>query len=148
MRALKQLTLSQKGVILLSILTLTLGVANLGRAVMAVRYSIRLPDVPTTISLDYLAAMGGIWGIVFIVCTIGLSRFQNWGRRFTLAAVTLYQVNAWVNRLLFSASDYADQTIPRDIVLAGAFLLVFWIPFNLPRVKQTFNGTEEQQFAR
>lgn len=135
MRALGQLTLSQKGVILLSALALTLGVANVGRAVFALRYPVGLP---TTISLDYLAAMGGFWGSVFIVCAGGLSLFREWSRRCTLAVVTLYQMNVWVNRVLFTASDYADQTVPRDVVLTVALLLLFWVPLNLPQVRQVF----------
>jgi hypothetical protein len=133
----------EKGVILLSALTLILGAANVGRAVMALRYSIRLPDLPTTVPLHYFVAMGGFWGITFIVCAVGLSVFREWGRRSTLAGVTLYQVNVWVNQLLFSASDYADQTIPRDVALTVTLLLLFWIPLNLRQVKQTFKGGEE-----
>jgi hypothetical protein len=147
-RVLKQLTLSQKGVILLSALMLMLGAANVGRAVLAVRYSVRLPGLPTTISLNYLAAMGGFWGVMFIVCTVGLSLFREWARLSTLAAVTLYELNVWANRLLFSVSDYADQTVPRDIALALTLLLLFWIPLNLPRIRQTFRRDKEPQSAR
>jgi hypothetical protein len=143
-RVLKQLTMSEKGVILLSALTLILGAANIGRAVLALRYSIRLPDLPMTISLRYFVAMGGFWGITFIVCAVGLSLFREWGRRCTLAVVTLYQMNVWANRLLFSASDYADQTIPRDVALTATLLLLFWIPLNLRQVKRTFKRGRER----
>lgn len=144
MRVFKGLTLSQTVVILLSALTLALGAANVGRAVMAVRYSARLPDLPTTVSLEYLAAMGGVWGITFVVCSVGLSLFREWARRATLAAVGLYEINGWMNRLLFSASDYADQTIPRDIALTVIFLLLFGIPLNLPQIRQTFKRAREE----
>jgi len=139
--SLKQLTLPEIGVILLIALLLILGIANVGRAVLALRYSTRLPDLPLTISLDYLAAMGGFWGITFIICAIGLSLFREWARRSTLVAVTLYQMNVWANRLLFSVSDYARQTVPRDVVLTGTFLLLFWIPLRLPPVQRLFKRT-------
>lgn len=142
---LEAFALSQKAVILLSILTLMLSLGSLGQAVLAVQYSIDLPDLPTTVSLQYLAAMGGFWAVIFIVCTVGLSLFREWGRRFTLAAVSLYQLNVWVNRLMFSASDYARQTIPRDVALTVVLLLVFWIPLSLPRVRQTFRRGDEGQ---
>ena len=141
MGSLKQLTLPEIGVILLIALLLILGIANVGRAVLALRYSTRLPDLPLTISLDYLAAMGGFWGITFIICAIGLSLFREWARRSTLVAVTLYQMNVWANRLLFSVSDYARQTVPRDVVLTGTFLLLFWIPLRLPPVQRLFKQT-------
>jgi hypothetical protein len=139
--SLKQLTLPEIGVILLTALLLILGVANVGRAVLALRYSTRLPDLPLTVSLNYLAAMGGFWGATFIICAIGLSLFREWGRRSTLAGVTLYQLNAWANRLLFSVSDYARQTVPRDVFLTTTLLLLFWIPLHLPPIRQLFKRT-------
>jgi hypothetical protein len=141
-QSLKQLTLPEIGVILLTALLLILGVANIGRAMLALRYSTRLPNLPLTVSLDYLAAMGGFWGITFISCAIGLSLFREWGRRSTLAAVTLYQVNVWANRLLFAVSEYARQTVPRDLVLTATFLLLFWTLLHLPPVQRLFKRTE------
>lgn len=138
MRVLKNFTLSQMAVILLSVVTLTLGVANLGRAVLAMRLLIRLPSLPLTAPLHYLAAMGACWAVVLVACTMGLSLFREWGRRATLASITLYQLNVWANRLLFALSDYARQTIPRDLVLTLLLLLIFWIPLNLPQVKRAF----------
>ncbi|MEA3374829.1 MAG: hypothetical protein U9R72_01315 [Chloroflexota bacterium] len=147
MGALKQLTLSQKGVILLSALTLVLGLTNLGRAVLAVHFAARPPGLPTTVSLDYLAATAGLWGVTFIVCSVGLSSFCEWGRWAALAAVTLYETNAWANRLLFSGSDYARQMIPRDVALTVSLLCLFWIPLNLPQIRQTFKEDKEPQSA-
>lgn len=141
MRSLKQLTLPEIGVILLTAMLLILGVANLGRTVLAVRYSTRLPDLSLTVSLNYFAAMGGFWGVTFIICAIGLSLFREWSRRSALAAVTLYQMNTWANRLLFSVSDYARQTVPRDVAVTGVFLLLFWIPLHLPPVQRLFKET-------
>jgi hypothetical protein len=137
-KVLKQLTAAQKWAVLLSILTFLLGLGNLGRAVMALRYSVRLPDVPTTVSLNYLAAVGGFWGVVLIVCTVGLSSFLSWGRWLTLAAVTLHQAHAWINRLLFDASDFARQTYPRDLVLTLILLGLFWGSLNLPQMRRVF----------
>ena len=140
-RSLKQLTFPEIGVILLTALLLILSAANVGRAVQAVRYSTRLPDLPLTVSLDYFAAMGGFWGVTFLICAIGLSLFRDWGRRSTLVAVTLYQLNVWINRLLFSVSDYARQTIRRDVFLTVTLLLLFWIPLHLPPIQQMFRRT-------
>lgn len=138
-----RLTLAQRVVIPLSVLTLALGLANIGRAILAVQYSMHLPGLPTSIPLQYLAAMGGFWGVTFTACALGLSLFRQWGRLNTLAAVTLYQINAWANRLLFVASDYTRQTVPRDLVLTLILLGVFWIPLNVRRIRQAFRSEEE-----
>ncbi len=144
MSVLRKLTLSEKIVLTLSGLTLLLALANLGRAILAAQYSVYLPDLPTTLSFRYLAVMGSLWGVAFAVCTVGLALFREWGRRCTLAAVTLYQVHAWVNRILFATSEYVRQTLARDVILTLTFLLVFWIPLNLDRVKETLGkGAEE-----
>ncbi|MGD8967552.1 MAG: hypothetical protein PVI07_08590 [Anaerolineae bacterium] len=148
MKGLKQLTAAQKWTALLSILTSLLGLANLGRAGMALLYSARLPRLPTTMSLNYLAAVGAFWGVIFIVCTVSLSCFLSWGRWLTLAAVTFYQAHVWANHLLFDASHYARQTYARDLVLTLVFLLLFWGSLNHPRIRKTFRGDSESHISR
>jgi uncharacterized membrane protein (DUF2068 family) len=121
-----------------------MAVSNLGRAIVALQYMVRLPDLPLTVSLSYLAGMGAVWGIVFVVCSLGLSSFRHWGRWCTLVAVTLYQANVWVNHLLFDASDYAGQTRPRNLALTATLLLTFWGSLNLPVVRKAFDESGEQ----
>lgn len=120
-------------VIALSLLVLGLGLANLGRLGMALHYATGLSDLPLTVPLSYLAAMGGFWGLAFILCAIGLLRFRRRGRWPTLTAVTLYQAHIWVNHLLFDASDYAQGAYPRDLVLTLALLTLFWGSLGLPK---------------
>jgi len=131
-------TRPQKWVIALSVPVLALGLANLARTALALRYNALLPDLPMTVPLIYLAAMGGLWGLVFVVCTAGLARFRPWGRWGTLAAVTLHQVHVWVNHLLFDASDYARQTWPRDFALTLLLLLPTWVLLNWPSIRKEF----------
>ncbi len=143
MSGLKQLTAAEKWVVVLIGITSALAAANLGKAVVALRYASSLPDLSMSASLSYFTAMGGFWGVVFVLCTAGLSRFRNWGRWSTLAAVTLYQANVWVNHLLFSASDYARQTIPRNLALTAVLLLIFWVSLSVPAVRRAFADGEE-----
>ncbi|MEA3338634.1 MAG: hypothetical protein U9R15_01580, partial [Chloroflexota bacterium] len=75
--------------IALSLLMLGLGLANLGRAGMALHYDALLPGLPLTAPLPYLAAMGGFWGIVFVACAVGLIRFRRCGRWGSLATVSV-----------------------------------------------------------
>lgn len=144
MSTLGQFSRAQKWVMVLIGLTLALGLANLGKAIVALQYAARLPNLRMTVSLDYFAVMGGFWGMVFLACAVGLSHFQAWARWSTLAAVTLYQVNVWVNHLLFEASDYARQTTPRNLVLTAVLLLTFWGSLSLPAVRRAFEENKEE----
>jgi hypothetical protein len=134
------LTRSQKWAVVLALLVLALGLANLGRAGGALRYASLLPDLPLTVPLAYLAAMGGFWGLVFVACAAGLVRFRAWGRRATLAAVTLYEAHVWANHFLFDASDYARQTRPRDLLLTLLLLALVWGSLSLRGVRNTFSS--------
>ncbi len=124
--------------IVLALLVLALGVANLVRMGVALRYASLLPDLPTTVPLEYLAGMGAFWGVALTTCAVGLARFCPWGRWGTLAAVTLYEVHVWVNHLLFDASDYARQTRGWDLLLTVLLLVLFWGSLNLHSVRNVF----------
>ena len=145
MGILKGLTAGQKWVVVSIGLTLALAMGNLGRAIVALRYASSVGSISMTAPLGYFAAMGAFWGVVFTVCSVGLSGFRVWSRWCTLGAATLYQVNVWVNRLLFDASDYARRGSPRDLVLTAVILLIFWGSLNLPVVKRALGRPEEQQ---
>jgi hypothetical protein len=131
-------TAAHRAVAALALLTAILGLANLGRMAMAIRYAGRLPDLPMTVTWPYLAVKGGLWGVGFITCTAGLLRLQPWGRWATLAASTLYQLHVWIDHALFDASDYARQTRPRDLALTILFLGIVWGVLNWPTVRRIF----------
>ncbi|HEY74869.1 MAG TPA: hypothetical protein G4O00_01655 [Thermoflexia bacterium] len=120
---------------LLSLLLLALGLANLGKAVVAARYAALLPNLPMTVPWGYWIAMGTLWGVVLTGCGVALWQRRPWSRWATLAAATLYQAHVWLNHLLFDASDYARQTRPRDLVLSALFLAFVWGTLNWPRVR-------------
>ena len=145
----RRLTRPQKWVIVLASLVLTLGLANLTRMALALHYAVTLPRLPMTVSWAYLAATGGVWGIVLGICAVELLRFRPWGRGATLVTATLYQVHAWVNHLLLDASDYARQTRPRDLVLTALFLASIWGLLNWPAVRKVFEseGNDERTDA-
>lgn len=127
--------------IALGLLALALGLGNVGRAVMALRYAARLPDLRITVSWGYLAAMGAFWGLAFIVCATALIFFRPWSRWLALVAVTLYEAHVWINHLVFDASDYAHQTRPRDAMLTVLLLGVFWGGLNLDEVRACLRET-------
>jgi hypothetical protein len=131
-------TRAQKWIIALGVLILVLGLANLARAALALRYNALLPSMPMTVSLTYVAATSGFWGLVSVVCAVGLVRFYPWGRWGTLAVATLYEIHVWVNHLLFDASDYARQTWPRDLALTLLLLILTWALLNWPSIRKEF----------
>ncbi len=141
--SLARFTPAQKLVIFLGALTLGLGLANVGKAAVALRYASRLPDLPMTPSLSYLAGMAIVWGITFVVCSVSLSQFRDWGRRLTLVTVSLFQTHAWVNRLLFAASDYARRTLLRDLAFSAVLLVAYWGLLTLPSVREVFADRAE-----
>jgi len=134
------LTRLQWLVIALGLLVLGLGLGNLGRAVLALRYAALLPDLSMTVSWTYLAVMGGFWGLVFVVCAVGLICFRPWSRWSALAAVTLYESHVWGNHILFDASDYARQTWPRDLLLTLLLLALIWGSLSLHSVRKAFSS--------
>lgn len=122
----------------LALVILLVGLANVGRAMVALQYAIRLPDLPLTVPWSYLVLAGSLWGAVFLACTVGLMRLYPWGRWGTLVAASLYQAHVWIDRLLFDASDYARQTRPRDLLLSVLFLGLVWGVLNLRIVRRLF----------
>ena len=82
--------------------------------------------------------MGGFWGVVFVVCAAGLLRARLWSRWLALVAVTLYEVNVWINHLSFDANDYARQTWPRDLVFTLLLLAFVWGVLNWPSIRKVF----------
>ncbi len=129
---------ARRAVILLGLLTLALGLANLARVGTALWYDTRLPDLATTAPLPYLAAMGIGWGALWVGASVGLMRRRPWGRRATLVLVTLYETHVWINHSLFDANEYAWQTQPRDMALSLLLLTIVWGTLSLPRVREVF----------
>ena len=134
----KKFTLAQQWVIVLSMVAMVLGLINLMRAALALRYDVLLPNLPMTVPLVYLAVTGVGWGAAFIACAAGLARFHHWGRWGTLGATILYEIHVWINHLLFDASDYAFQTRPRDLAFTLFLLIFIWGSLNLADVRKVF----------
>ena len=135
-KARQRLTRAQKWVIVLSVLILALGLANVGRLAMAVYYANRLSDLPMAVPWAYLAVMGGVWGAAFLFCALSLVYFWPWGWWATLIAVTLYEALVWANHLLFDANEYARQVWPRDLALTLILLIVVGGVLSWPSVRR------------
>ncbi|MCS7282163.1 MAG: hypothetical protein RMK65_08490 [Anaerolineae bacterium] len=132
----------------LAILLAAVGIGNIGRAIVAVQYMQRLPDLPLTVPLPYLAVTGAGWGIVLLACAAGLWMLHSWSRPLTLVCVALFQAHTWLNHLAFDASDYAFQTRPRDALVSLLFLALFWGLLNLRGVRRVFKERKDTKARR
>ena len=145
MKTLAHLSGAEKWVLVMTALTLVLGLANVGRAVVALRYAAQIPGLETRMPLTYAAGTGLFWGTSLVICAGGLFGAREWGRASTLVTVTLYQAHVWLNRLQFDASNYARQTRPRDLVLTGALLLLYWGTLSLRPVRHVFSTVAPEE---
>lgn len=133
------LTAPQKALLSAALLLLLVGLANLGRAAVAIYYAIHLPDLPLTAPWGYWATGGIIWGTLLIGSALILVRLYRWGRIAALGVATAYQIHVWVNHLMFDANEYARQVWPRDLLLSGLFLAVLWTILTWNRVRALFD---------
>jgi len=134
----RERTAPEKAVFALAILLLLVGVANLGRATVALYTASRLPDLPVSVPLPYLAATSAFRGAALIACAVGLVRFRRWARWATLIVATLFQAQVWLDHLLFDRSHYALRIWPRDLALSALFLALVWGLLNWPSIRKVF----------
>jgi len=123
-------------IVALSLLVLALGIAGVVKMAAAVVYWARLPDLPMTVSWVYLTGEGLFWGVIFLTCGFGLLQFRAWGRSATLAAVTVYEINVWINHLCFDASSYARQSWLGDSLQSVFLLALVWAALSLPGIRK------------
>jgi uncharacterized membrane protein (DUF2068 family) len=114
---------------------------NVLRAVWAWRQANVLADlaVATSMPMALLTGTSLAWGVAFGVCGLGLWRLRSWGRRSTLAAVTLFHVHIWFNHIAFDRSDYARQVWPFAIVHTLVTLLVVWVFLLWPATRRLYS---------
>jgi len=130
----------RRWVVALATLLLILGIANLAKGSLAVADSVRLPELPMSISWEYLAATGFFWGLALSALSFCLAGFYRWARVATLTSVTAFQVHVWATHLLFDANEYAHSTWPRDLVLTAALLAAVWVVLCWPGVRREFGS--------
>lgn len=99
----------------------------------------RLPDLPLTVPLSYLAVSAAGWGVLLLACAVGLWKRCSWSYPLAVACTALFQAHVWLNHVLFDASDYALQTWPRDALLSLIFLGCTWGPLSLRGVRRALD---------
>lgn len=107
-------------VLILVIVWVIFGTANLIRAGMAAYIAPALAAYPTSLSLPLLGAVYGLLGLIFLAAAI-----VTWRRKNTAGALGLavaYQVILWIVKLIGYRSEYARSLWARDLLLTFIFL--------------------------
>lgn len=86
-------------------------------------------------------ALGGVWGLVWLVIGWGLWRLLAWARRTTIVCLVVYQVMVIGQQGLFAQGDYERGRLP--LVIGMAILLTALVIVGLmhPRVRQVFENS-------
>ena len=127
-----------RSVTFLALLVLFIAAFNMiGLASGVRRYTVlsRLP-----LSLPPAVSIGGsaIWAAVFGLLVFGLWRLKPWARWGTLAAVTVYLAQFWIERLVFGQSDYIRVTTWFYVGLDAVILLLVCGNLLRPKVRRAF----------
>ena len=122
----------------LSILVFILGLMEWTRAATLFTRRSLLVELDVSLSLPYAIVSAAGWGGVLLAAALGLWRLAGWGRWLALAAVTGSQAQAWLDRLLFSRSDYAQLSTGFALSVTLIVLALTWGVLWRPAVKKRF----------
>lgn len=112
--------LKQWRVLVIYIVWVIFGAANLMRAGMSVYIAPALAEYPTSLSLPLLGAVYGLLGLIFLAAAIVTWRRKSTGGAPGLAVA--YQVVVWIVKLIGYRSEYARSLWARDLLLTLIFL--------------------------
>ena len=127
-------------VTILALTVLFLSLFNLlGAASGFQRYAF-LSQLSLDVPLAYRLSSRAVWSLIFGPLAVGLWRLKAWGRVGTLAAFTLYAAQSWVDRLVFSRTDYARVTEPFSLALTVIGLALVWGILLWPKVRRSFSA--------
>jgi len=130
-----------RSVTLLALLVLSLASFNLLSLTSGLRRYTVLRNLPLSLPPAVPIASAAIWMVVFALLAAGLWRLQHWARWGTLAAITLYLAQVWIELLVFGQSDYIRTSARFYVVLDGAILLYVWGTLLRPKVQRSFSDS-------
>jgi len=130
-----------RSVTLLALLVLSLASFNLLSLTSGLRRYTVLRNLPLSLPPAVPIASAAVWMVVFALLTAGLWRLQRWARWGTLAAVTLYLAQVWIELLVFGQSDYIRTSVWFYVVLDCAILLYVWGTLLRPKVQRSFSDS-------
>ncbi len=114
-------------VMLLAAVVLIFTILNGLRFIMAVRLWEFLSTPPVDVPLLYLTITGAFWAGAGLVVIVGLWFGLNWSPLLTRAAIVLYAIYYWLDRLLVAESMAIAARWPFTIGLTIILLaFTFW----------------------
>ena len=125
-------------VTLFALAVLSLALFNLQRFTQALSQAEFMRSLGLHAPQIALAITGAAWAAGFGAAAIGLYRLKNRARRWTLAAIVLYQINAWLIRLVFARSSDEALTRPADAAISIAIILIVWAFLFWPSIRRVF----------
>jgi cytochrome b subunit of formate dehydrogenase len=104
-----------------------------------------MPDLPIAVPHWYISLTGLIWGLVGLVLCYGLFRTYAWALRMLCLGSLIYVGWYWIDRLLFTYSEYSRVSLPASVTLTIITLgALYWIQRN-PDVRAAFQGNKENK---
>jgi len=119
---------------------LGLGAFHLLGAVSAIQRYTYLSGARLSLPPVYLILSSAVWGAVFLGLAVGLWWLKNWGRVSTLVAFPLYLAQGWLDRLVFTRSDYAQVTVPWALIWSLVSLALVWGILLRGKVQESFTA--------
>ena len=90
-------------------------------------------------------ALGGVWGLAWLVVGWGLWRLLAWAHRTTIVCLVVYQVMVIGQQGLFAQGDYERGRLPFVIGMAILLTALAIVGLMRPRVRQAFENSNEQR---
>jgi len=126
-------------VTLLALSVLFMGAVNALGFVSGVRHYTVLARLPLSLPPAVPLVSAAVWAAVFALLGWGLWRLRRWALWGTLAGVTVYVAQAWLERILFGRSDYLSTSAWFYIGWDAVLLLFVWGILLQPGVRQSFS---------
>jgi hypothetical protein len=100
--------------------------------------ALSLPDLPLSVPVWYLAAVGVVWGTTGLPATVGLLMGRRWAPLVIRWGGVVYVVWLGFDRTLLARSDYAARTMPFEFVASLALLGFAWWILHRPSSREYF----------
>lgn len=100
--------------------------------------ALSLPNLPLSVPVWYLAAVGVLWGTTGLVATVGLLIGRRWAPLIIRWGGAAYVVWLGIDRTLLARSDFAARTKPFELVASLALLGLAWWILHRPASRDFF----------
>ncbi|KPK90588.1 MAG: hypothetical protein AMJ88_15785 [Anaerolineae bacterium SM23_ 63] len=90
--------------------------------------SFRLPDLRFPFPVWYFVLRNGIWSLIGLAASGALFLRRSWAASFTSYGALTYVFWYWIDRLIFTRSDFASRSWPATAVVTLIVLSsLFWV---------------------